>query len=58
MNRAMNGFKATERRFQFVLAWWQIAKLEPTRGIRLAVTNDGAANVQGHVHKRAPRLIE
>ena len=54
----MNGFKAGERGFQFVIAWRQIAKLEATGGIRLLLTNDGAANVQGHVHKRAPRLIE
>lgn len=54
----MNGFKASERGFQFVFAWRQIAKLEATRGIRLPLTNDGAANVQGHVHKRAARLVE
>ena len=54
----MNGLKTSERGFQFIVAWGQIAKLEATGGIRLLFTNDGAANVQGHVHKRAPRLIE
>ena len=54
----MNGFKASERGLQFIIAWRQIAKLESTRGIRLPFTNDGTANVQGHVHKRATRLVE
>ena len=54
----MKGFKASERGFQFVSAWRQIAKLEATGGIRLLLPNNGAANVQGHVHKRAARLVE
>ena len=54
----MNGFEASQRGFQFVFAWRQIAKLEATGGIRLPLTNDGAANVQGDVHKRAARLVE
>ena len=43
---------------QFIVAWRQVAKFESTRSIRLPLSNDGAANVQGHVHKRAARLVE
>ena len=43
---------------QFIIAWRQVAKLESTRAIRSAFTNDGAAKVQGDVHKRAARLVE
>lgn len=39
-------------------AWRQVAKLESTRGIRLPLKNDRAANVHGHVRKRAARLVE
>ena len=54
----MNGFKASERSLQFVIAWRQVAKLESTRGIRLVLKNDRAPNVHGHVYKRAARLVE
>ncbi len=54
----MNGFKASERGFQLVIAWRQIAILESTCGIRMPLTNDGAANLQGRVHKRAACLVE
>jgi len=54
----MNGFEASERGFQFVVAWRQVAKLRATRGIRLPLTNDRAANVQGRVHKRAAGFVE
>ena len=54
----MNGFKASERGSQFIIAWRQVAKLESTRSIRLPLSNEGAAKVHGHVHKRAARLVE
>ena len=54
----MNGLKASERSVQFVVAWRQVAKLESTRGIRLPLKNDRAANIEDHVHKRAARLVE
>ena len=54
----MNGFKAGERGSQLIIAWRQVAKLESTRAIRSAFTNDGAAKVQGDVHERAARLVE
>ena len=54
----MNGFKASQRGFQHIIAWRQVAKLESTRGIRLPLSNDGAANVHGDVHERAARLVE
>ena len=54
----MNGFKASERGSQLIIAWRQVAKLESTRGIRLPLKTDRAANVQVHVHKRAARLVE
>ena len=54
----MNGFKASDRGSQFIVAWRQVAKLESTRSIRLPLSNDGAANVHGDVHKRAARLVE
>ena len=54
----MNGFKASERSLQFIIAWQQVAKLESTRDIRLPLKNDRAANVHGRVRKRAARLVE
>ena len=54
----MKGLKASERGFQFIIARRQVAKLESTRGIRLPLKNDRAANVHGHIHKRAARLVE
>ena len=54
----MNGSKASERCFQFVNAWRQIVKLEPARGVRSLLTNDGTANVEDNAHKRAARLVE
>ena len=54
----MNGFKASARGLQFIVAWRHVAKLESTRSIRLPLSNDGAADVHGHVHKRAARLVE
>ena len=54
----MNGFKARERGLQFIIAWRQVAKRESTRGIRLPLKNDRAANIEDHVHKRAARLVE
>ena len=54
----MNGFKASARGLQFIVAWRHVAKLESTRGIRLPLENDRAANLHGHVHKRAARLVE
>ena len=54
----MNGRKTRERGCQFIVAWGQAAKLESTRAIRCALTSDGAANVQGHAHKGAARVVE
>ena len=54
----MNGFKASERGLQFIIAWRQVAKLESTRSIRLPLKNHRASNVHGHIYKRAARLVE